>query len=131
MTLDDNRMRALLENYVEGWKSGRVDAVLETLADDCVITECYGPIYRGRDQVQRWMRTWFAEGGRVLQWDIISFVGGRESAAVEWIFRCWWQEREFSLDGASVVRFFDGKIEALREYATTAPLYEWQGQWRT
>ena len=53
-------MRMLLEQYVEGWKSRHIEAVLDTLANDCVVTECYGPVYKGRDRVRQWMETWFA-----------------------------------------------------------------------
>ena len=113
---------------VEGWKAEHIHQVLDTLAHDCVVTECYG---KSRDRVRQWMETWFAEGGRVLQWDILSFVGGQNSAAIEWAFRCWWQGRELSFDGARIVRFAGEKIEALREYTTTEPLYEWQGEWKS
>jgi hypothetical protein len=124
-------MRTLLTKYVEGWKTGRINTVLETLTERCVITECYGPVYKGRETVRQWMRTWFSQGGQVLQWDITSFVGGQNSAAIEWIFRCRWHGREFSFAGASVVWFAERKIEVLREYTTTAPLYEWHGEWKT
>jgi hypothetical protein len=30
-------------------------------------------------------------------------------------------------EGASIARFKNGKIVSLREYAMTAPRYEWQG----
>ncbi|MDA8204905.1 MAG: nuclear transport factor 2 family protein [Thermaerobacter sp.] len=125
----EDLMRTLLEQYVEGWKSRHIEAVLSTLANDCVVTECYGPVYKSHDRVRQWMATWFAAGGRVLEWDIRSFVGGRNAAAIEWTFRCWWREDEFAFDGASVARFDGGKIATLREYTTTAPLYEWQGEW--
>jgi ketosteroid isomerase-like protein len=34
-------------------------------------------------------------------------------------------------DGASIAHFRDGKISRLREYCTNAPLYEWEGEWRS
>ncbi len=124
-------MRTLLNQYVEGWISSRIEPMLNTLTNDCVITECYGPVYKGHDRVRQRMETWFAFGGRVLQWDILSCVGGKNSAALEWMFRCWWQECESSFDGASIVWFGDEKIKVLRECTTTAPLYEWQGEWKS
>lgn len=45
------------------WADHDIEGVLETLTDDCVVTESYGPVYRGRDRVEQWMRTWFEGGG--------------------------------------------------------------------
>ncbi len=90
-------MRMLLEQYVEGWKSRHIEAVLDTLANDCVVMECYGPVCKGRGRIHQWMEAWLAEGGRILEWDIRSFVGGRNAAAIEWTFRCWRQEDDSRL----------------------------------
>lgn len=35
-----------------------------------------------------------------------------------------------AFDGATVARLDQGRIAYLREYATTAPLYDWTGAWR-
>ena len=123
-------MRALMVQYVESWKSQNVVGVLDTLTEDCVITECYGPVYRGKSTIQQWMRTWFAEGGEILQWDIQRWLLAQDGAAMEWIFRCRWQDHEAFLDGATVALFHGGKIASLREYATTAPLYDGHGTWQ-
>ena len=48
----------------------RRPAVLATLADDCVVTESYGPVYHRRTRVEEWMRAWFEKGGSVQSWAI-------------------------------------------------------------
>jgi ketosteroid isomerase-like protein len=128
--MDTHKATNLIKQYVEGWKAAQIDDVLNTLAEDCVVTESYGPIYRGRDKVRVWIEKWLGEDNRVLQWDIHSFVHGQDSAAFEWSFKCLWHGSEFNFEGASVVQFKNGKIWYMREYATTAQLYEWEGIWK-
>jgi len=41
-----------------------------------------------------------------------------------------WQSKPGSFQGASVARLTGERISYLREYATTAPLYDWTGTWR-
>ena len=48
----------------------------------------------------------------------------------EWLFACIWRGKPGTFEGASVARLTGGKISYLREYATTAPLYDWMGTWR-
>ncbi|WP_394814506.1 YybH family protein [Streptomyces chisholmiae] len=53
---------------MDAWRRHDTAAVLATLTDDCVITECYGPVYRGRRRVEEWMRAWFGAGRPVDGW---------------------------------------------------------------
>ena len=120
----------LIRQYVEGWREGDAAKILDTVTEDCVIIESHGPTYRGKDQVVRWVDTWFGAGGDVLAWEIRSLEATLEAAYFEWSFACKWLEEKYEFEGASVVRFRDEKIAAIREYATTAPLYDWEGVWR-
>jgi hypothetical protein len=128
--LDLITAKKLVEQYMCGWKEAKIETVLATLNEDCIVTECYGPIYRGRDKVQLWMEKWFGEGNRVLQWDIHSFFVGEDSAALEWGFKCLWHGTESYFEGSSIVQFRGEKIQSIREYVTTAQLYEWNGTWK-
>lgn len=128
--MEVNQAESIFKQYVSGWRSADFDTVLGTLTKDCVITECYGPIYRGQGMVRLWLEKWLGEGNRVLQWDINSFVLGQEAAAVEWKFKCLWQRAETTFDGASIIQFKNEKIHTMREYATTSQLYEWCGTWK-
>ena len=59
-----------LEAYIDGWRRHDIAAVLDTLTDDCVVIECYGPVYRGKARVEQWMNAWYGAGGTVDAWDI-------------------------------------------------------------
>jgi hypothetical protein len=120
----------LIRQYVQGWCAGDVAMILAQLGEDCVITESHGPTYRGKDQIARWIDTWFGAGGEVLGWEIRSLEAQGEAGFFEWSFACRWLEEQYEFEGASVVRFRDEKISSIREYATTAPLYDWEGVWR-
>ena len=113
---------------MEGWRDGDAAETLATVTEDRVITESHGLTYHGKDQVVRWVETWF--GGAVLAWEICSLEATHEAAFFEWAFACRWLGEEYEFEGASVVRFRDEKIVSIREYATTAPIYDWEGVWR-
>jgi ketosteroid isomerase-like protein len=118
-----------LQAYIDGWRRHDISAVLGTLADDCVVTECYGPIYRGRTRVEQWMTTWLAIGS-VDSWEITNQIATGDVLVAEWTFSCTYRGDSATFDGATIARLRDGEITYLREYATTAQLYEWTGSWR-
>ena len=118
-----------LHDYIDGWRRHDVAGVLDTLTDDCVIIESYGPVYRGRDRVRQWMLAWFGAGGTVDGWDITSTAAIGGVLVTEWRFACTWKGDARAFDGVTIAKLEGDKITYLREYATTAPLYEWTGQW--
>jgi ketosteroid isomerase-like protein len=120
----------LLEKYIDGWLRHDVQAVLDTLTEDCTVIECYGPVYRGKPRVEQWMHAWFGAGGTVDRWEITSAAGAGVTLVAEWHFECTWKGDAGAFDGATVARVVDGRIAYLREYATTAGLYDWTGEWR-
>ncbi len=120
----------LLEQYIVGWRAHDVDAILATLTPDCVVIESFGPIYRGHDWVAKWVSTWLDEDGRVIDWTIRDVRSSVEDETAEWTFRYTWRGNEKSFDGATFAKLRDGKLSYLREYATTATLYDWRGAFR-
>ncbi|WP_405717514.1 nuclear transport factor 2 family protein [Streptomyces sp. NBC_01537] len=119
-----------LHAYIDAWRRHDIGGVLATLTDDCVITECYGPVYRSRQRVEQWMRAWFGAGGSVDGWEITSQATAGEALVAEWIFSCTWQGEAATFQGATIARLEGEKIAYLREYATSASLYDWTGAWR-
>ncbi|GCE06863.1 nuclear transport factor 2 family protein [Dictyobacter aurantiacus] len=117
----------LILTYVEGWKAGDRDQILGTLDPACVVIESYGPAYRGTDMVGRWIDSWFAPGNIVNRWDITSFFEGDDFCCFEWTFECTYDGHRSGFEGASIACFNNEKIVYLREYAMTAPRYEWDG----
>jgi ketosteroid isomerase-like protein len=120
-----------LRDYITAWERHDVAGVLATLTDDCVITECYGPVYHGKPRVEQWMNAWFEAGGSVDKWEIASHATAGGTVVAEWRFSCTWEGKATTFEGASIARLTGGKISYLREYATTAPRYDWTGTWRT
>lgn len=120
----------LLPAYIEAWTRHDIPGVLATLAADCLVIESYGPVYRGTARVDQWMRAWFAAGGVVRGWDVRSHAMVGDLAVAEWTFSCIWKGENSQFDGATVARHNGARISYLREYATTAPLYDWTGDWR-
>jgi hypothetical protein len=47
-----------------------------------------------------------------------------------WRFECTWKGEPGAFDGSTVARLDGDRIGYLREYATTAELYDWTGSWR-
>lgn len=119
-----------LDAYIDAWRRHDVAGVLDTVTDDCVIIECYGPVYRGHRRVEQWMHAWFAAGGSVDDWTITSQAMAGRTLIAEWRFSCTWQGGKATFEGATVARLAGAKIAYLREYATSAPLYDWTGAWR-
>jgi hypothetical protein len=121
---------SVLTRYVEAWVANDVDKIAESVAESCVITECYGPVYHGRARVREWATAWFQAGGIVHAWTITDHLraDGRESA--QWVFECTFGGTRSSFEGCTISSSADGLITSLREYQTTVELYDWTGSWR-
>lgn len=119
-----------LTDYIDAWVANDAARIATAVAEDCVITECYGPVYRGRDRVRRWAQAWFAAGGIVHRWEVNDHFVADDREVAQWTFECTWEGQRSTFDGATVARTTDGLILDLREYQTTAPLYDWHGIWR-
>lgn len=119
-----------LSKYIDAWVRADAVGVAATLTDDCVVVECYGPVYHGRSRVEEWCRTWFDAGGMIHSWVVMWHRSGDAFEVAEWRFDCTWQGHRTRFEGCSVAVIRDGRIARLREYQTSAPLYDWEGQWR-
>ena len=124
---EDEGARQLVLDYVGGWKDADAGRVLETLRPDCVVVESHGTTYRGKEQVERWIETWFGEGNMIDQWDVTSFIAAKHACAFEWVFSCTINGVRHSFEGASLALLEAGAISLLREYRMTQRRYEWDG----
>jgi len=122
-------MTALTE-YIGAWAANDVERIAAAVTEDCVITECYGPVYRGRDWVRRWADAWLGAGGIVHHWDVTVDIVTADREVAEWTFECTWEGDRSTFDGATVARVAGDLIAELREYQTSAPLDDWRGTWR-
>lgn len=123
--MDQQPALDLINAYVDGWRANDLTRILDTLTEDCLIIESHGPTYRGREHVRLWVTTWFAAGQTIDRWDVTSVVVGEDRAAFEWTFMCSGGWGTASFDGATVVRFEQGRIASLREYRCTESPYLW------
>lgn len=115
---------SVLTDYIDAWVASDVERIAGAVAEDCVVTECYGPVYRGRDRVRQWGLDWFGAGGMVHRWGITDHIVADDREIAEWAFEYTWDGTRHTFDGASIARVGDGLILTLREYQTTAPLYD-------
>jgi hypothetical protein len=122
----------LIRQYIQSWVQQDKTLFLSTLSPDVRVTECYGPVYCGIDEVSRWFTDWHTrpEKGKVTRWDIFSILydDAQKMAAVEWDFECIYDGNLGSFLGASLVRFDDTKIVSIQEYKMEKEQYRPFGQ---
>jgi len=110
----------LIRQYFEAWLTQDESGLACMFAADAVYSECYGPEYRGLDQILRWFRDWNARG-KVTAWDIKGWIRQGNRIAVEWYFACVYDGEASAFDGVSIVECnAGGKICALREFQSKA-----------
>lgn len=119
-----------LTRYIDAWTANDADAIAAAVTDDCTITECYGPIYQGRARIRQWAQTWLNAGGIVHAWTITDHFTNDDREAAQWLFVYTWQGTHDTIEGSTIATAEQGLVTSLREYQTTAPLYEWTGSWR-
>ncbi|WP_277209228.1 nuclear transport factor 2 family protein [Isoptericola croceus] len=119
-----------LVRYMKAWVANDPSQIAAAVATECTIAECYGPVYSGRDRVRQWAETWLAAGGIVHGWTITDQFASGSREAAQWEFECTWGGNRSRFEGATVSRSSEGLIVELREFQTTAALYDWHGEWR-
>ncbi|WP_410817542.1 nuclear transport factor 2 family protein [Micromonospora sp. 050-3] len=119
-----------LTDYINAWNSNDTESIVATVTPDAVVTESYGPVYHGQERIREWADKWFGQGSRVLNWVITNEFTAGDTTVAEWRFEHREENEDRSFEGLTIATVRDGKIAALREYATTADLYAWEGEWR-
>ncbi|MET7947044.1 nuclear transport factor 2 family protein [Micromonospora sp. NPDC005324] len=119
-----------LTDYINAWNSNDTESIVATVIPDAVVTESYGPVYHGQERIREWADTWFGRGSRVLNWVITNEFTSGDTIVAEWRFDHREKNEDRSFEGLTIATVRDGKIAALREYATTADLYTWEGEWK-
>lgn len=122
--MDKSLARQLVDDYVGGWKKNNAQKILDSLAEDCFITESHGPTYHGPEQVRKWIEEW-SRTGKVNSWNIDAFFFTKDAAFFEWSFTCTISGKTSSIDGASVVQFKKSKIYHIHEYRMTKPAFDY------
>ena len=110
------KMEEMIRQYFDAWLKQDESGLPFLFAEDAVYSECYGPEYRGLNQILRWFRDWNLRG-KVIAWNTKGFIWQENRVAVEWYFACEYDDEAFAFDGVSIVEFnSEGKICSLREF---------------
>lgn len=110
--------KELIQEYINGWKQGNVDKILNVLIEDCIIIESDSSKYNGKNDILKWINDWIFKNNTVNRWDIVSFYEDKDTAFIEWVFECTVEKEKHNIEGISLVKFENNKICFIREYRT-------------
>jgi hypothetical protein len=123
---------SLIRRYFQSWLQQDQALFLSTLAPEIKVTECYGPVYCGTDEVRQWFADWHLKSGKgkVTKWDILSilFDNDQEMAAIEWDFECVYEGNLGSFFGTSLFRFDGRAITSIQEFKMEKDQYRPYGE---
>lgn len=109
-----------IKAYFRCWVENDPAVLEKTFAEEIVYSECYGPEYRGLEQIKQWFSDWH-QRGKVLEWRVKGFLHEGDCTAVEWYFRCDYEGEVNGFDGVSLIEFDKaGKIVSLKEFQSKA-----------
>ena len=110
----------LISRYFQSWLRQDLSLFLSTLSPSAQVTECYGPVYQGTDELRQWFVNWHTGdgNGKVTRWEIFNILYDetKEMAAVEWDFECIYAGNPGSFLGASLIHFNEAQITRIQEY---------------
>lgn len=110
----------IIKKYFDMWLCKDCTGIEEVLSNGIVYSECYGPEYRGINQIIQWFNDWNKQG-TVLQWKIKQFIHQNNQAVVEWYFECNYDKKISGFDGVSIIEFdSENKIRSLKEFQSEA-----------
>jgi hypothetical protein len=118
-------MHKIILQYIDGWKESNITKILSSLSDNCIIIESHGPMYEGRDKVKKWAEQWLLNG-KVIKWDVKSEYVVDNTIIFEWVFQYSSKGKAEIIDGITVAKFKKNKINYLREYKTTKPVFDFK-----
>jgi RNA polymerase sigma-70 factor (ECF subfamily) len=121
-TLGDERLRSIVESYVEAWEKGDVDAILAMLTDDATISMPPRPTwFRGRETIGAFLARWPLAEGR--HWHLVPTSANGQLAVS--VYR---RNRDGSLLAHSVnvlTLAEDGRIREITAFLSTEE--RWMG----
>lgn len=113
----------VLRNYFQAWLENNIEVVKHTFSEDVIYSECYGPEYRGLQQILKWFTDW-NQHGQVLEWSIKRIFQQDNTVVAEWYFKCDYDHNIDGFDGVTIADFDqNGKIMKLCEFQSKVEHY--------
>lgn len=113
----------IIKQYFCSWLKQDINLYKDLFSDDATYSECYGPIYRNKREILTWFRDWNKEG-KVLEWPIKNLLVARNTAIVEWYFKCDYQNKVSEFNGVSLIEFNNqNKIKSVKEFQSKSEHY--------
>ncbi len=113
----------IVKRYFNCWIKKDFSILEEVFNKEVYYSECYGPAYKGLDQVEKWFKDW-NEKGTVLVWDIKEHVVYDNILVCQWYFECEYKGKVDGFNGVSWITFSEeDRIIELKEYQSKVPIY--------
>jgi RNA polymerase sigma-70 factor (ECF subfamily) len=114
-TLGDDRLRAIVDEFVAAWERADIDAVVALLADDAALTMPPRPTwYRGHEAIAAFLEGWpFASGN---EWRNVPTRANGQPAFGEYIWNS--EEERFIPHGILVLTLDGAKIGEITAFLT-------------
>ena len=109
--------RSLVENYFAACSRGDASAVTSHFCEDAVIYDTNHKPVRGATQIGQFYANVREQWGGAV-WEVNTYVGNNEVAAIEWSMHGHKDGRPFSVRGSEYYGFTDGLIGEIRQYWT-------------
>lgn len=110
----------IIEAYFDAWISNNSSILSSLFGSDVIYIECYGPEYHGIEQIIQWFSNWHRKGS-VMEWNIKQFIHQDNVVAVEWYFKCDYENNVDGFDGMSLITFNEeNRMTSIKEFQSKA-----------
>ncbi|GEM_PF-274074 len=116
--MNNCKKESIIETYFKMWVERDFSGLNDIFAPDIYYSECYGPEYRGYDEINKWIDKMLKEQ-TVLEWPVSRFIHQGNTVVTEWLFRDRSNGTENEFDGVSVIEFNDDMtITSIKEFSS-------------
>lgn len=115
--------KQIIRDYFQAWLKPNIEVIKSIFDKNATYSECYGTIYRNKDEIISWFKNWNKQG-KVVVWPIEKILINENTCIVEWHFKCNYQKKISEFDGVSIIDFNDqNKIISVKEYQSKSQHY--------
>lgn len=88
--------KQIIRDYFQAWLKPNIEVIKSIFDKNATYSECYGPIYRNKDEIISWFKNWNKQG-KVVVWPIEKILINENTCIVEWHFKCNYQKKLVNL----------------------------------